>query len=536
MRNKLHIKKERNYGNILKSIVFLICIVCQVSVTVTWAETYYIDYVSGNDLYSGKSVASPFKHCPGDPRASDNADILLSAGDIVAFKGGVTYAFTSGAIDDYIAANANGTEGNEITYISGHLHSTQWPNANERAVIDGAYADLDYAKSITGIISLKNYSNIIVKGLEIKNQTEVNNYIGEIGWKGNSGGNITIEDCILHNGGGVGVIFQGRWNAGSYPRKFAVKNCIIYDHNYHNVMTRAGVTDVLVENCTLHDGGKEIYPGAHEGDGVFTAIGGTAELSNLTIKGNTIYDHPIKGHTLIAGDNILVENNYCYTGDDGTAFGIGLATFPDHSSTGIIVRNNLVVANPGYRFDGLIRVNLTSSGSTAINGLDIYNNTLIGKGADNIIWFNKGYSSANPAVSNVTIINNILDSESNTGYMIKALTGEVTSNFIVENNHYHWGTNSQPFYWEGRAGDFSYWQSVLGFDTFAHIQNMEPSLDVNYMPDSPNDTIVNTGIDLSGEGFFEDKNGVDRPQGGGWDIGAYEFDEAPPPPEGLRLM
>jgi hypothetical protein len=56
------------------------------------AATYYVDYQGGNDTNSGLSASSPWKHCPGDIKATGNAETInLSSGDTVIFKKGVTY-------------------------------------------------------------------------------------------------------------------------------------------------------------------------------------------------------------------------------------------------------------------------------------------------------------------------------------------------------------------------------------------------------------------------------------------------------------
>ena len=60
-----------------------------------FAATYYVDYAQGNDTNNGTSTSAPFRHCPGDPNATDSAaSIILSPGDVVIFKRGVTYQGT----------------------------------------------------------------------------------------------------------------------------------------------------------------------------------------------------------------------------------------------------------------------------------------------------------------------------------------------------------------------------------------------------------------------------------------------------------
>jgi hypothetical protein len=56
------------------------------------AETYYVDFVDGDDSADGLSEQTAWMHCPGDPSAADNpAAAALLPGDVVRFKGGVVY-------------------------------------------------------------------------------------------------------------------------------------------------------------------------------------------------------------------------------------------------------------------------------------------------------------------------------------------------------------------------------------------------------------------------------------------------------------
>ncbi len=42
---------------------------------------------------------------------------------------------------------------------------------------------------------------------------------------------------------------------------------------------------------------------------------------------------------------------------------------------------------------------------------------------------------------------------------------------------------------------------------------------------------INNGLDLSSTGFSDDYDGISRPKGLAWDIGAYEYVSATPPPD-----
>jgi len=277
----------------------------------SWAEMYYVDFQNGSDVNSGILTSAPWKHSPGDPRATANANIILSPGDTIVFKGGITYSFDSG-ITDRITVNASGLAGNLIVYRSGHLHSPQW--GISRAIIDGTNADLDYATNFTGVVSLKNYSYIKIEGLQIQYAPWVT-YTGLIGWKGNSGGHIIINDVILRSNisppntsttAFVGILIQGEWN-GFNPTDFIITNSQIYDIGGHGIFLRAGMDTVLVENNIIHDCGPN--PAPYQGDGIFIGAGGTAGPKNIIIRSNELYDFEEKGCVIIGGGNSADYSN-----------------------------------------------------------------------------------------------------------------------------------------------------------------------------------------------------------------------------------
>lgn len=110
--------------------------------------TYYIDFAGGSNSNAGTSTGAPWKHCPGDANATGTpASTTLSAGDTVAFKGGVVYL-------GQLVVSVSGSSGNLITFDGG---GASWGAG--RAVIDAEYAlngecihlavDVDYV-TVTG--------------------------------------------------------------------------------------------------------------------------------------------------------------------------------------------------------------------------------------------------------------------------------------------------------------------------------------------------------------------------------------------------
>jgi len=108
------------------------------------AATYYVDFDGGSDSNAGTSTGTAWKHCPGDDNATGSANITLSAGDTVNFKGGVAYRGS-------VVSIPSGSLGNRIEFIgSGHgwgtgraimdgseIITTQWTNCVNQADADG---------------------------------------------------------------------------------------------------------------------------------------------------------------------------------------------------------------------------------------------------------------------------------------------------------------------------------------------------------------------------------------------------------------
>lgn len=74
------------------------------------ARTIFIDYLDGQDTNTGQAKNSAWKHAPGDPNASDKAtNFKVKSGDILMFKGGVTY-------EGGLILKASGTQHKKIVY------------------------------------------------------------------------------------------------------------------------------------------------------------------------------------------------------------------------------------------------------------------------------------------------------------------------------------------------------------------------------------------------------------------------------------
>lgn len=89
-------------------IMFCMVALCAIA----YGANYYVDFDAGSDAANGTSTETPWKHCPGDSNATDNAASATPvAGDSIKLKGGVVYR-------GKITIKSSGTVGNPITYTN----------------------------------------------------------------------------------------------------------------------------------------------------------------------------------------------------------------------------------------------------------------------------------------------------------------------------------------------------------------------------------------------------------------------------------
>jgi hypothetical protein len=114
-------------GFVLLSSCLLLAATAPTAGAAVPARTIYVDYDGGSDDKDGLSPEAAMKHCPGDPAAAGKArETVLQPGDMVLFKGGVTYRGS-------IVVNSSGAEGSPITFDGNSGRFGQG-----RAVIDGS--------------------------------------------------------------------------------------------------------------------------------------------------------------------------------------------------------------------------------------------------------------------------------------------------------------------------------------------------------------------------------------------------------------
>jgi len=352
---------------------------------------------------------------------------------------------------------------------------------------------------------------------------------------------ITVDGFEITNTGAQFSIFV----FGSY--------CQILNNNIHDSSPDAYGEIMLTwyntipQNCVIR--GNHVWSSiSYSGD--FPAISLTGK--NHLVEGNEL--GPIKDADVFRpfGSGHIIRRNYIHDltmSPNSGAHSDIFQVFGDNGgeSYNIVFENNLIVNSDGQMFmtsqDGVanirdwdvrnnIWVNVAVQGNIGMPNFRFYNNVLY-----NVDWANGFalalYNETWGAANNAKIKNNIfigpggLDYTGGVPYVMESgLTGvETDYNYVT-------GDPSKGY---PARDDFSEVHGINGGDPkFVNLA----AWDFRLKQGSP---AIDKGATLSG--FNYDKDGVSRPQGSAWDIGAYEYmsgstppDTTPPrPPSGLRV-
>ncbi len=317
----------------------------------------------------------------------------------------------------------------------------------------------------------------------------------------------TLENNFIHY-----TAREGIYVAAPLPNPTASQNCVIKNNRVYQAET-AGITiqgrNHLVEDNEIWDTFQysPLWPNAPsyvDADGIH--FFGSGHI----LRGNYIHDikygipENINPHidcfqtwqdsVSEAASNVVIEQNRCDNAQAQSATEAGSGVTARYAKN-LLIRNNILNA--------FAIVNINNS-----DGITIVNNTLLSNLNLNLQFFPEGISIAN-STTNTTIKNNIFYNLP--GQIIYA--GDTTSeqgvqggkNLVYRNdgqpleasgtyNHSNdfWGID--PLFVNPAAGDF-------------HLQASSPAID--------------TGFNLNGL-VPNDYEGRPRPQGKGYDIGAYE--------------
>jgi len=321
----------------------------------------------------------------------------------------------------------------------------------------------------------------------------------------------------------------------------------------------SGCQYVELKRCSIHDSGagdavkgnqgdyyliedNEIYrPGGAAPSGNNQGIDSGVDVDYATYRNNYIHDFPDMAFYCKGGsDGCVAEGNIVYDQDPawpGPAVGFGQSTDQKsmkpgavYQSYNMVMRNNLFIDCPG----GAV-------GTYSCYHGHMYNNTIR----------NCGTASAN------------------LGIICQRATGDNwtpnTDGFYVYNNVFLDTRGQMPSVYRYHSGNYSDW--LHDYNSFYNNGNpiptgtwagFDPNLEANSTFGNPNlanqtgtattyagwknclritsasTLLIDEGTSAAGNdpqpAVHTDMDGLSRPQGSGWDIGAFEYSSAPAPP------
>lgn len=330
-----------------------------------------------------------------------------------------------------------------------------------------------------------------------------------VNWKGNGSPHdwVVLDGFEIRNGSKYGV-----WVEGDHD---TVQNCMIHDNGTPGAVGDNGLechkTDYV---NVLHN---EVYNSGWDGISIGTSTNGTVEYNN-------VHDNP--DHN---GINIMPSN-----ADPQVPYQNNNVRFNRscRNNTGIYMRwqqNNEISNNFLYdnNHNGIeITYYTGAGGSTYRSNTKIYNNTIANNGS---------YGIRDVSGTYLIIKNNIIASNGKDAINI---LGNVTTGHVIDYNLYN---ISDTLKWGSKeCSSLSVWQSVSGQDSHSIQSNPGfDNLNVNSCAITANSKAVDSGTNLASEGINQDINGTFRPQGNGFDIGAFEYSSGQVylnPPTNLRVQ
>ncbi|NMG05482.1 choice-of-anchor Q domain-containing protein [Brasilonema sp. UFV-L1] len=394
-----------------------------------------------------------------------------------------------------------------------------------------------------GVIQSVGKSNWVIDGFRIEDTS----------WAGISmrdASDITIQNNYTYNTGSSGIIAMPDTYFGGGEEQVTSKNIKVLNNTIENANARWqggrgddplktqeslsiwGVDGFEVANNTLKGGTREgidIKTGSRNGSVHGNYVTGQATISGTNQGyegGPAIYVDGFSSNTF----NVDVYNNVVTDN-----FGDGIVVADEVPNQGdvsdIRVYNNVVYGNGLQGVNSGRGIGVMSN----VRDVEIFNNTVVNN-VEAIEVDGSSYVAGGYKPTDIAIRNNIFTDSTYRNGLI-----EDTGNLTLENNLF---SNKYENLYEGGTGidnlsannntkvesagfvSFSGYETLYGREIGSNNQNPNNNTNANDFHLTSASPAIDAGSSAIGQYAQADKDGVQRPQGAGIDIGAYEYSSA----------
>jgi hypothetical protein len=514
-------------------VVIGMSLLCLILPQTAQAATYYCDPVNGNTATGDGSAEHPWGTLQSVGEAGKFNGAIIKSGDTVRLRTGFHgnfgdrfgYAMTI-KNTDYITIEADTNAVADVNFVimigGGSIHAKYWHFKGLR--ISPSFSDL----SETTLHELRD--RIGCYGYMI--------FIPSCSY-------ITFEDCNIFTTSDVSSWTPDDWRDSAFSSIWAVysSHMILHGNHIHNVasgpraiqglieqnlidgfcidaLTAQGTGTIIQDNIitNVYDDNE---PGTHSdamhvsGDNIrirHNYINGRTDPNNKLTSGSMIGINTASGGPL---NNSVIENNVIIISANNLGIGIG-----DNSHDTRIINNTVIAPYASSMKPGVMSYPVT--GGSRVYGADLYEYYCISTHTSGEVdepnvgasWTTKWLSTGSKGASKTWVINTkyTAGKTGGMGYRNIIIRNNIADAFMVDSNH---PPSPKPFYWDNIVVDHN--PDIISYNRlneFIDYVNGNVHL-------AANSNFIDTGS--SSDAPDEDLDRNSRPQGQGYDIGAYEY-------------